>query len=546
MSPTGRANERLRPVRLTRRGFVRLGAAATLAGAMPWPGATAPLAAAGSGTVRLAGDDPSTLDPALVRDTTASGYAVEIFAGLTRIGPTLEPQGALARDWTVDAGGRLYRFQLRPGLKFHDSTPLSAIDVKRSWERALDPATRSLAAPVFLGDIEGAEDIQAGRTRDLAGARTLGSSRMEVTLTEPVPFFPAKLANGPALVVDRRDIARGPRWFQRPNGSGPYRLAEWDPERRIVLERSDEYVPTTGGPARVEFLQLVGGEELLRYELGEIDFAAIGGPNVERFSDPREPRADELVRTPSLSLQFLGFNTALPPFNETAVRRAFAMAIDRARINRVTLRGNQAEARGVVPPGLAGHRADYPGLGFDPAAARRELARSRSGSAEGLPEIIMTVPGSGLVEGPLVRAIVLPWLTELGVRVSVQQLDFDDFITALDTPEHELQCFMLGWAADVPDAFDFLDVLFRSDRPDNYWHLNDGLVDLWLNRARRSTSEAERLANYAKVETRVVERAVVVPLFFSVDHDLVQPWISGYTGRPIVREWLTDISTSRS
>ena len=534
----------MRPVRLTRRSFVRLGAATALAGAVPWPAAATPLAAAGSGAVRLAGDEPSTLDPALVRDTTATGYAVEIFAGLTRIGPTLEPEGALARDWTVDAGGRRFRFQLRPGLKFHDSTPLSAIDVKRSWERALDPATRSLAAPVFLGDIEGAEDVQAGRTRDLAGVRTLGSSRIEVTLTEPLPFFPAKLANGPALVVDHRDVARGPRWFQRPNGSGPYRLAEWRPQQRIVLERSDEYMPSTNGPARVEFLQLVGGEELLRYEQDELDIARIGGASVERFSDPREPRAGELVRTPTLSLQFLGFNTALPPFDDAAVRRAFAMAIDRARISRVTLRGHHAEARGVVPPGLAGHRADYAGLGFDPAAARYELTRSRYGSAEALPEIIMTVPGSGLVAGPLVRAIVSPWLTELGVRVSVQQLDFDAFITALDAPAHRLQCFMLGWAADVPDAFDFLDVLFRSDRPDNYWRLNDWLVDLWLNRARRSTDEVERLANYAKVEARIVERAVVVPLFFSVDHDLVQPWVSGYKGRPMVREWLTEVSTS--
>ena len=169
---------------------------------------------------------------------------------------------------------------------------------------------------------------------------------------------------------------------------------------------------------------------------------------------------------------------------------------------------------------------------------------SRYGSAEALPEIILTVPGSGLVAGPLVRAIVSPWLTELGVRVSVQQLDFDAFITALDAPAHRLQCFMLGWAADVPDAFDFLDVLFRSDRPDNYWRLNDWLVDLWLNRARRSTNEVERLANYAKVEARIVERAVVVPLFFSVDHDLVQPWVSGYKGRPMVREWLTEVSTS--
>ena len=531
---------------MPRRAILSLGAgglATVLVGAAPW---ARRVAAVSGGTVRLAGDEPSTLDPAHVRDTVSSSYVVEIFAGLTRIGPALTPEPELAADWTIDRDGVLYRFRLREGLRFHDGSALSADDVKWSWERALSPSTGSLSARVLLDDIEGAAEVMTGQTDELRGVRVMDPRTLEVRLSAPAAFFPAKLTHGPALVVDRRNVELGGEWFRRPNGSGPYRLVEWQPETRIVLERAETYVPRRTGPERVECLQLDPGEDLLRYEQDELDLVAIGGADVERFSDPREVRTEQLVETPTLCVDYLGFNTAVPPFDDVAVRRAFAMAIDRPRMNRVTLRGTQVEARGIVPPGLPGHRRSYGGLPFSPASARWELGTSRYGSPEALPEIVLTVPGSGLLEGPITRAIVRPWHTHLGVSVLVQQLEFTDFIHALDQPEHDLQMFLLGWCADFPDPFDFLDVLFGSARPDNYSQLSDPVVDDLLEQAREASDEATRLRLYARVESRVVERAVIVPPFFSVDHELVQPWISGYRGRPMVREWLTEIETSRA
>ncbi len=503
-------------------------------------------AAPATGLLRLPGEEPSTLDPALVRDTTASAYIVELFAGLTRIGPDLTPQPALAESWTVSADGLLYHFRLHAGLRFQDGRPLTAQDVKWSWERALNPRTGSLSAQVFLGDVVGADDVLAYRTRSLSGVRVLDPLNVAVQLTQPASFFPAKLSNGPALVVDRTNVSQGPTWFRRPNGSGPYRLETWDPDARIVLRRSETYEVTGPGPERVQFAQLEGGEGLLRFEQNELDLVGVSGTNVDRFSDPREPLSTRMRRTSDLSVQYLGFNTRVPPFDDRHVRRALALAIDRPRINRVTLRGHQVEARGIIPPGLPGHRPDFPGLTFDPESARAELTQSRYGSAEALPEIVLVAPGSGLLEGPVVRAIVQPWRTILGISVSVQQLDFNEFVRALDARDRRMQMFSLGWAADFPDPFDFLDVLFGSDRPDNYAGLHDSLVDSLLQQARRASNESVRLGLYGLVETRVVEEAVVAPLYFSVSHELVQPWIAGYPGRPIVREWLTEVSTSRA
>ena len=524
--------------RLNRRAFPELAAFAAAGAASP-RSRESPRAM--DGRLRLAGDEPSTLDPALVRDTSASAYTVEVFAGLTRIGPDLAAEGALAADWTLDPTGAEYRFRLRSDLRFHDGRRLTAGDVAWSWTRALAPQTGSLSAQVYLGEIMGAEEVQSGAASELAGVRALDDHTLLVRLARPSRFFPAQLASGPALVVDRADVARGPEWFRRPNGSGPFRLAVWERDRLISLQRAETYQPGGGGPARVDYLQLDPGEGLLRYEQDELDLVGVGGATVERFSDPREPRSAHLRRTPSLAVSYLGFNTAIPPFDNQVVRRAFAMAIDRRRINQVTLRGLQVEARGVIPPGLPSYRPTYGGLPFSPAAARWELASSFYGSAENLPEIRLTAAGRGLLEGPLARALVRPWRSALGIPISIELLDFPDFIRALDDPSHEQQMFLLAWSADFPDAFSFVDVLFGSQRPDNYSRLDDPEVDRRLELARAAPDTATRLRHYAAVESRVVERAVVAPLFFGVSHELVQPWVRGYAGRPIVREWLTEI-----
>ena len=314
-----------------------------------------------------------------------------------------------------------------------------------------------------------------------------------------------------------------------------------------MLESAPTYHPRQSGPAVVRFTELAPGEALLRYEQDELDIVQVGGPNVDRFSDPREPRAAELRQTPTLALAYLAFNTSRPPFDDPHARRAFAHAIDRPRINRVTLRGHHAEARGILPPGMSGYRADYAGLPFDLDAARRELKLSRHGPVEEWPELIVATPGAGLTAGPITRAIVEPWRDQLGVNISVEQFDFLEYLDVVEhitTADSSRHAFLLTWIADFPDPFGFLDMLFGSKRPDNYGGFNDGFVDLLLELASSEPRHERRLALYRLVESRIVERAAAVPLYHSVSHELVQPWVTQYPGQPVVREWLTDVEVA--
>src|SRR5689334_10929653 len=102
--------------------------------------------------------DPRSLDPALSTDVPTGRAVGYVFDGLTRFSPTAEVEPGLAERWEVTPDGLAYTFHLRRQVRFHDGTPFGARDVVHSWERALDPTSKSSASE-FLYPIKGARDF---------------------------------------------------------------------------------------------------------------------------------------------------------------------------------------------------------------------------------------------------------------------------------------------------------------------------------------------------------------------------------------------------
>ena len=492
-------------------------------------------------SLRLEIYKPGVLDPAHTRDAESAHVAAEIFSGLTRIGPDLAVEPDIASGWNTSDDGRHYSFRLRPEAVFHNQTRITAHHVKASWERALAPSTNSHLARTYLGDILGASDVINGRTNKLKGVQVENQLTLRVTLSEPSRVFPAQLTSAPSLIIDDDDLAHGPDWWKKPNGSGPYKLSSWS-NNEILLDRASTSPWLSVGPPRVKLHQLDAGEGLLRYEQGALDIAYIGGADVARFRDEREPFHPHLHSSPELGVVYLGLNVAVPPFEDVHVRRALAMSIDRRRINRVTLKDTSLEAYGMLPPGLSGYRPDFRGLGLDISAAHTELRKSTYRRASALPPITLITHGTGILANSVTRAITEQWQEQLGITTNVELWDWPADMQALENPDHTHQLFESGWIADFPDPFNFLDVLFHSDRPENKFRLQDPKVDGLLATARAAVSEKMRLHAYAQVETLVISEAVVIPITFPVNHALVQPWVRGYHGEPCVREWFTEIS----
>ena len=190
----------------------------------------------GRQVLRQPGGDPPTLDPHLSGDSTSAEYIVEIFSGLLTLDRELNLVPDLAESWTVNDTDTVYTFTLRSNAQFHDGKPVRASDFKWSFERACDPATGSYTADTYLGDIVGCRDKLRGKADSVAGVEALDDRTLRITIDAPRVYFLSKLTFPASYVLDRSNVeSGGAAWATRPNGTGPFKLAQMEPGVRIVL-----------------------------------------------------------------------------------------------------------------------------------------------------------------------------------------------------------------------------------------------------------------------------------------------------------------------
>jgi oligopeptide transport system substrate-binding protein len=475
-------------------------------------------------TLRVRGSSPTTLDPAVSGDSVTWSYLIQIYSGLVRLDQKLEIVPDLAERWELSPDGRTYTFTLRANARFHSGRAVEPGDFKYAMERALAPATKSKNAAQYLGDLVGAADVLAGRATELAGVQVVDARTLAIQIDAPKSYFLAKLSFPMAFALDRANVESGPEWFQRPNGTGPFKLGDWERTSKLTLLRFNQHWL---GPARVRAVEfdLTPTPGIVLYERGDVDVSEVDIGSLERVSDPGNPLRKELVVTPLASTWYLGFNTSRPPFDDPAVRRAFAHATDRARLTRVYFRGTRAAAETILPPGLPGFNSQIRALPFDLDEAKRQLAASRY--AGRMPEVILSV-GEG--SGATGEAFAEMYTRNLGIDVGVRELS-SDYFGALE--RREAQMFFTGWVADYPDPENFLDILFHTGSSGNYGGFSSRELDTLLERARVEPDAGRRAELYGQAEQLILRDGAAIPIHHETTHALVRPYVKGLTYTPL-------------
>ena len=501
-----------------------------------WPSAPTP-ATGGSAELRLAGGDydPPTLDPALANDSSSTFVIRQLFGGLVALDNNLDVVPDIAERWDISADGRVYTFTLRAGVQFHDGRPVEAEDLRYSLERACDPSLAdALPCGTYLNDIVGVREKLAGQAETIAGIRVIGDRTLVITIDAPRAYFLAKLTYNTAYVVDRNNVEQGDDWTEQPNGTGPFRLAEWEHNQRLVLARNERYHRDPPHLQKVTILMgAAGSDPLYLYEQDEIDYTEVGTGVVARLEYDGSPLASELRVSPQLSLYYIGLNSQMPPLDDPKVRQALTMAVDRAKIARVTYEGRLVQAQGILPPGIPGYDDTLAGLPYDREKARQLLAESRYGGPQGMPRIILYTSGDGL--GELLQEV---WREELGVEVELRQTEWADFLQGLDARRYP--AFVLTWIADYPDPQNFIEVLFGSNNPTNHTAYSNPEVDRLLHEAAVEQDHDRRMELYRQAERLLVADAPVIPIAHGIDYTLTKPYVRGLEVTPM---GLLDLST---
>ncbi len=489
----------------------------------------------GAGALTLYGSEPSTLDPALCADAISGGYIVEIFSGLVTLNSDLEVIPDIAERWDVSGDGTTYTFHLRDGVRFHNGKELIANDFKYSIERATDPDTGSPVAEAYIGDIVGVKEKLRGEAEEVAGVVVIDDKTLQLTIDMAKAYFLAKLTHPAAFVVDEENVEPTADWWRFPNGTGPFKFREWWSGQRLVLEQNNDFY---GDVAKLEMVTfLFTGSSMMMYEKGQLDITQVSTYNIERVLDPTNPLNEELVIVPELSLGYIGFNTAMSPFNDKKVRQAMCHAVDKEEIIEILVKDTVSPAYGILPPGIPGYTEEVEGLSYDVARARQLVAESDY--QDGLPPIVLSVSGSGVGVATSTEAIAWMWQENLGVEVEIEMVEFDTFLD--EVREGKYQAFEIGWLADYPDAENFLDLLFHSESVENHTGYSNPYVDQLLEEARVESDFESRLGVYREVEQAIVQDAPLLPLWFGESYYLVKPYVEGFSPAPMIIPTLKDV-----
>lgn len=477
---------------------------------------------------RILPNNPRTLDPVtMVGDIYARTVATQIFDGLVQFDALLNPVPAIAEFWEASRDGRTWTFSLRHGVRFHHGREVTAEDFVYSFTRLLD-AKKPGPLTVFLQRIDGANDFMKGTTQKVRGLKAVDRYTLRITLEEPFAPLLAVLGLANAAVVPREKVeGQEERFGRSPVGTGPFKLVRWEQDKQIVLEANDRYYE--GRPFLDTVMFKIGGtyEEMFADFLeGKLEDTIIpSGKTDEVLSDPKYRHQYQLLRKPTLSLLYIGFNTKTKPFDDVRVRRAFKYAVNKERIVREITKMGSIPADGVLPLGMPGHDPDLKRYYYDPDKARQLLAEAGYPNGAGFPVVkLWTVSKAASTKAEL--GAYQEYLAKIGVKVEVHyESDWPTYVRMLD--QGKLPMFRLSWSARIPDPDDFLSDQLHSGGPNNWSFYRNPQVDQLLEQARKEFDYQRRIALYRDIERIVMDDAPWITQHYHVFERLYQPYVNG-------------------
>jgi len=505
---------------LNRRDLTKI-SAASAAGAfctMPFGRAVfaqdATPAASGSGTLLVGkAEEAVGWDPAIVTATSSFELIAAVYETLLIFGDDGQPVGILAESWE-QPDDTTYVFRLREGVTFHNGQPLTAADVKFSFERIMDPEGGS----AWTSQLEPVESIEA--TDDLT-----------VTFTMKQPFGPflATLSGSSLAILPNLPDND----FQTSMiGTGAFMMESYTQDTETILIANPNYWGD-GEPKLAGITYRILPEESARVaavRTGEINLTSLVDPiSIETL---RTDAAVVVQEQDTTDYYLLGLNCAVAPFDDVRVRQALSMAIDRQAILDGVFFG-AGQVSGPVVPTMGDWALpieELPRYSVDVDGAKALLEEAGASDLS----FSITV-GADRTEFVNIALVIQDQLSQIGVTVELDQVEWGTFIDKWIA--RDFQSFVsYNGSGNDPDRALYPALI--TDGSVNAFQFSDPAVDELLNQGRTQTTFDERKATYDELQQVVAEQAPMIFIGTRVGYFATTPNVQGFA--PTASQtWLT-------
>ena len=473
-------------------------------------------------TFRFANDgDVNSMDPHARNETFLLSFTHNIYEPLVRRDKSLKLEGALAQKWS-NPNPTLWRFELRPNVKWHDGSPFTADDVVFTLIRANSDGSN-----------------MRGHFASFKEVRKVNDLTVEIETKYPDPVYADKLAQIAIMskawsekngAQRSADLTKREENFATRNamGTGPFVLKSREPDVKTVLVKNpnwwdkpehnvDEVEFSVIGNDATRVAALISGQVDMLYTVPPQDVNRIG-----------QTQGLKVVQNPELRVVFLGFDQSRDellesnvkgknPFKDVRVRKAFYQAIDVEAIKSRVMRGQSSPLALMVAQGVNGFIASQNvRLKYDPDAAKKLLGEA--GYPNGF-EVGMDCPNDRYVNDEQICQAVVAMLARIGIKVNLNAQTRARYFAKILGPGYNTSFYMLGWTPgatyDVHNVFEQIMQKRDPQRRKGEFNVgnwsNERFVEL-ADKIEQETDKAKRDAMIAEAHKLHTEDVGHIPL----------------------------------
>ncbi|MGE0078585.1 MAG: ABC transporter substrate-binding protein [Bacteroidales bacterium] len=508
----------------------------------------------------------TSLDPAFARNLALIWPVNQIYNGLVQLSDSLTVEPCIAKCWDVSNDGLTYTFHLRNDVYFHDNIVFQnsqgrkvvASDFVYTFSRILNPKTASPGAwvlSVLDTDFNGGEN----------GCEVLSDSVFVVHLAKPFPAFLGLMSMPYCFVVPREAVEKyGDDFGRNPVGTGPFYMKFWKEGERLILRKNNRYFEKDKDGNSLPYLESIAvsfiadkQSEFLEFIKGNIDFlsgvhAASKDELLTRTGElnPKYAHNVQMITGPYLNTEYLGILvdsmesvTHNSPLLDTRIRQAIGYGFDRNAMM-LYLRSNMGYPAngGFVPSGMPGFMNATKGFTYNPELSRKLLVDAGFPDGQGLPVITISTTDDYLD----LCEFIQHQLGEVGISININVLPGAAYREMM--ANSKLSVFRGSWVADYADPENYL-ALFLSDnfspKGPNYTHFSDPDFDNLYKKSLLKPLYEQRLKDYRTMDSLVINRAVVIPLYYDKVVRFVSVDVEGMTVNPMNLLVLKKVKKSR-
>ncbi len=533
------------PTRFSRRRFLLYSALAAplLAGCnapapKSSPTATGREAQTGSpapGVLRYAiREEPTTLDPHLCFSVGTWDVLQNTFEPLIQYDAENKLVPVLLSEMPeVSADGKTYTCKIKPGVRFHDDTLLTAEVVRANVLRILSKPLASPRAMLTLDDVVGANEYIAGKTADVPGVKIVDVQTVRFVLTAPRAYFLDKLTGfliaSPMAWTNAEKNEEGVPEITllSAKGTGAFRLSEYVRQSKVVQTGFDGYHGDKPKLSRIERPVIIDAKT--SRNLYDSDSLDIYAENVADYESDKAGAAtkNELAEWRSAGVFFVTLGQKkLAAMRDGRVRQALSRAIDRNVIAEKALAGMYPPATGLLAPlndNSAAESSELPdALKFAPDVSRKLLAEAGYGADKPLTFTILYSEGS-VTASKTVQVLKEQWAA-VGVNVTLQEQEWGTLLKRMENGDFD--AMYSGWSG-TPDPHSVLWNLLSSRSPNNYGQYKSAEFDRHCDAGDAALNDKERKTAYNKAVAVALKDAPILPVVFGSEVRLIRPYVSG-------------------